>query len=948
MARSGAILAGAKAGRRAQGPGGARPTPSPQSVSGPSIGQISPLARDLANEGGYARAYGSFLQRPTKDFTQGAFGPFSPILPVPIDQPPEGADRPEPRRFQYEVGWNLPTGEPGLEGLKLCSFGTLRTLADLYSVARACIELRKNEIRSLEWDITPTPEASKAYQGSPAQMADFGKRRAKVIKFFKQPDPNYFSWTNWIDALLEEVFVYDALSVLMRPKWGKGQGKGLMGSDLDSLELIHGATIRPLLDMQGGTPRPPAPAYQQYLYGVPRSDLMTMITQRDIDEAGIRGSELNQFKGDQLLYLPMVPRTWTPYGFPPIERALIPVRSGLNKQTYQLQYFTEGTVPSVFISPGDANMTPNQIRELQDALNAIAGDPAWKHKIIVLPPGSHIDPMHAAQLADQFDEVVMNQVCMAFDVSPMELGISPKVSTTQSPGASNQMAKMAQNKQMRTATKPLLNFLSDIFEGILHRVCGQDDMQFVFEGMQEEEDQETLTGMLIQQATNGLRSIDECREELNLQPWGLPETSEPVMLTPTGPIPFQAASQQATAQATASVAGSNAAESAFRSGSAAPPGTQPTVEQQQQMQDQKNQGQAAIQDKKNESAQQLQQGQHQHAQQMAQQIAAGQAGASKTPGHAAAAAGVASTSSAKPGGGNQSGSSGNSNSGSSPANSKLKPKNKAAVAELQALTRHLKKGRLVSTWQAEHIPGVVLAAISEDLAKGLTPDEAVMTALITLPDDMVKEADAGPKAPSPGWTSSSQLLEKAGPKGYEHGWHYTGAPQAHPVVRPDDLRVAHGQTPSAFTGPDGKPMSKTGIGDTFEELFKMKGSHLLEEAFGGSYQPVSHVGHGRRNTPLDFTVGNYGGELKTLSAKVKNQKTAIKSAEVARKRDAVDSQGLKPLLVVQVVNQDRGEAHVFTFPDFASKSVTSMTSLGSYSFTPADFTAAYGAAGARH
>ena len=747
MARPGAILAGAKA-PRIQGPGGARPTPSPQAYGGPSIGQISPLAADLANEGGYARAYGSFLPRPTADFTQGAFGPFSPILPVPINQPPEGAERPEPRRFQYDVGWNLPTGEPGLEGLKLCSFGTLRTLADLYSVARACIELRKNEIRGLAWDITPTPEAAKTYQGSPSQMKDFGKRRAEVVKFFKHPDPNYFSWNSWIDAVLEEVFVYDAMSILMRPKWGKGKGKGLLGSDLDSLELIHGATIRPLLDINGGTPRPPAPAYQQYLYGVPRSDMMTMITQRDVDESGLRGSELNQFRGDQLLYLPMVPRAWTPYGFPPIERAIIPIRSGLNKQTYQLQYFTEGTVPSVFISPGDANMTPNQIRELQDALNAIAGDPAWKHKIIVLPPGSHIDPMHAAQLADQFDEIVMNQVCMAFDVSPMELGISPKVSTTTSPGAANQMAKMAQNKQVRTATKPLLSFLSDIFEGVLHRVCGQDDMQFVFEGTQEEEDQETLTSMLIQQATNGLRSIDECREELNLQPWGLPETSEPVMLTPTGPIPFQAASQQAGAQAAASVAGSNAAENAFRSGTSAPPGTQPTIEQQQAMQDQKHQGDAALQDKKNESAQQLQSAQHQHAAQMAQQIAAGQAG--KTPGHQAAAAGVAATSSAKPGGGNQSGSSGNSSTKQPP-----NAKNKALVAELEALSRHLKKGRHVSTWEPEHIPGAVLASISEDLTKGLTPEQAVTTALITIPAEMVKSDDAGPKAQSLGWISSS-------------------------------------------------------------------------------------------------------------------------------------------------------------------------------------------------
>lgn len=34
--------------------------------------------------------------------------------------------------------------------------------------------------------------------------------------------------------------------------------------------------------------------------------------------------------------------------------------------------------------PGDA--TPAQLKELEDALNALAADPAWKHKIVVLPP----------------------------------------------------------------------------------------------------------------------------------------------------------------------------------------------------------------------------------------------------------------------------------------------------------------------------------------------------------------------------------------------------------------------------------------------------------------------------------------------------------------------------------------------------------------------------------
>jgi len=641
----------------------------------------------LADQHGYANAYSGFLPRPASDFTQGAFGPFSPILPVPVDEPgPDG--RAEPRREEYRVGWNLPVGTPGSEGLKLASFSTLKTLADLYSVARACIQLRKSEIRGLEWDIMPTQEAAKANRGDKKWFKDFGERRAKAKKFFRRPDPDYYSWNTFLDAFLEEVFVFDALSLYLRPKRGKGMRKGVLGSDLDSLNLINGPTIRPLYDMHGGYPAPPAPAYQQYLYGVPRSDFIKMLTEMDIEESGMRSSQLGAFRGDQLLYIPMVPRRWTPYGFPPIERAMIPVLSGLQKQGWQLDYFREGTVPSVYMSPGDENMTPNQIRELQDALNAFAGDPAWHHKIIVLPPGTRVEPQRDVQLADQFDEIVMTQVCMAFDIMPMELGIAPKVSTSMSPGASNQMAKMAQSIGERKATKPTLMFIADIMNGILQTTCGQDDMQFVFEGLEAEEDQVLLTELLVNQIKYGLRSVDEARDELSLQPWGMPETSGPVYMAPTGPIPFGAVTPvpgQPTPAAQPALPGVQPATPVVAGGSASGASSQPVAAPQ-------------------------------HV---------------ETPGHAAAQ-GHAGTPAAKPAA--RPGAAGQTvkpprGPASSSVNSRPKVDDpgllKAAANELEALGRHVKKGRQVSSWVPRALAPDALARISQHMAEGLEIDEAI-------------------------------------------------------------------------------------------------------------------------------------------------------------------------------------------------------------------------------
>lgn len=707
-----AILRAAKAV-----PGGARPTPAPQG-SQIGIGQISPLARQLASEPGYASAYqyGPFLPRPASVFTEGAFGPFPPILPVPVDAPPPGAELPDPRRFEYPVGFNLPT-PPGQDGFKLASFATLLSLSNTYSVARTCIERRKKEIGGLDWDIVPTREASKAYQGSHAAMKDFGERRARAVKFFRHPDPNYFTFGGFLSALLEEVFVYDALSLVLRPKRGRGLGKGVLGSDLDSFELVTGSTIRPVLGLHGEVPPAPAVAWQQYLYGVPRSDYEALRTGRDIEEAGLAGHEGPGFTRDQLLYLPTTPRAFTPYGFSPVEMALLVIMTGLRKQIYQSQYYDEGTVPACYVSPGDANITPNQIRELQDALNGFANDQAWHHKIIVLPPGAKVMPQRAQDLADQFDEIIMTEVAMVFDIDPMSLGIIPKVSTVASPFAAREMAQASRTVHERTSTKPLLKFLCDIANTVLHEVCSQDDMRFTFAGMDEAQDQAAMTDLLVKQFQNGFISIDEAREELQRTAWGLDETSGPLIMTQNGPVPLNMAIEMMRQGLAPAPAGQNAAANAGNAVTSHqpravhhPPSSRPVGTHNPRLGLPSGAG--------------LRTG-----------LPSSGGGVSDTPAHSAARAHQGA---------------------SRPA--------KAVRAELDALARHLRKGRDVATWMPRYLSGVVMATIGEDLTKGIGIDEAVRGAVaIALPPDAYEWADDTFKASSrqwPGWQQDQKLQQQ--------------------------------------------------------------------------------------------------------------------------------------------------------------------------------------------
>ena len=700
MARTRAIVAALKSI-----PGG---TLSPQSSG---MGRISPVIAEMLYQNPQASTYGPFLPRPPRTFSDGAFGPMAPVQPYPIDLVPAGGEYPDQRLWQYRVGWNLPT-PPGTEGLKLASFDQLRTLAQKYSVARACIELRQQEIRGLAWDITMTSDAAKAYKGDAALNKDFGKRKAEAMKFFRSPDPDFWNFDSFLNAMLEEIFVYDALSIVFRPKYGARipgmQGRGLLGSDLDCLQLVSGPTIRPLVGMHGEHPRPPAPAFQQYLYGVPRSDIPTIARGTDIDDYGLTGSEVNAWDVNTMLYAPYWPTRESPYGFPPVERALLPIISGLQKQEFQLDFFSEGTVPACYISPGDPNITPTQIRELQDALNAIAGDPAYHQKVIVLPPGSKVEPQRPVDLSDSFDFLVMNQVCMAFDVQPQELGIIPDVGATQAgPSASGIRFAGIQSRDVknRKSTRPLLKWICDIFNMVLQDICNQPDMQFQFEGLIDDEDKQAITQLGVEQVQNGIASIDEVRERLDMPPWNLQETSEPVVFTAQGPVPFSMAPQLIQAammgaqggqgtnsgqsgggKKTSSSGSKNKKPSARRGGQTKPNGTHP----------------APLSPHREHPT-----GAH---------AAAAGAVQSPTPRTGGSATRSPVAGSRKRGNGRQ------------PTQGRLRAK--AVTSELDALRRHLRKNRAaIYGWRPAHVDSMTLARIADDLAAGLLVDIAIEKAM---------------------------------------------------------------------------------------------------------------------------------------------------------------------------------------------------------------------------
>jgi hypothetical protein len=196
------------------------------------------------------------------------FGPLQPLQPM---APPEVKGR----RWDYPFGANLnyiPRADDGV------SFAELRGLADALPLLRAVIETRKDQIAAQSYAIRPrdrkaSPAASQAIEA--------------VTRFLARPDRRH-SFADWLRMLLEDMLVIDAATLY--PRYNRG-------GSLYALDVIDGATIKPLIGEDGRAPEPPDPAYQQILKGVPAAD----------------------FSVEELLYLPRNVRAHRLYGMSPVE-----------------------------------------------------------------------------------------------------------------------------------------------------------------------------------------------------------------------------------------------------------------------------------------------------------------------------------------------------------------------------------------------------------------------------------------------------------------------------------------------------------------------------------------------------------------------------------------------------------------------------------------------------
>jgi len=446
--------------------------------------------------------------------------PFAPGMPlIPGSLNPLGErGRPDPRRFEFLVAQNINVSEN-----RLVPFKTLRAAADQIDILRRCIEVRKAKITGLDWDIVISEAASERIISEAGgnhlrAMADarekFMPEIGSLRKFWETPDPaNGLAFIDWLNMAMEEIDVLDAWAI-----WPQST----VGGDIRGLQILDGSTIKPLLDDRGMRPSADiGPAFQQILYGFPRSEFNATIDDEAAD---------GEFTSDELAYLVRNRRANSVYGYSPVERALPLADIYLRRQQWLRSEFTDGTMPKSYLElPESVNLTAEQIRAYENIYNDdLAGQTEQRNRLRIMVPGGKLnfEEGYSEKFNDAIDNYLITSITGHFGVLPTEIGFSAKTGL----GGSGHQAGEAEAAETIGIT-PTARWISQMISALSYRWLGMPrELEFRLAASERSNTELTAKRDDIRKR-NGTITVNESRSEMGLPLLDTPEADMPMLVS---------------------------------------------------------------------------------------------------------------------------------------------------------------------------------------------------------------------------------------------------------------------------------------------------------------------------------------------------------------------------------------------------------------------------------
>lgn len=471
-------------------------------------------------QGGLAmqQTYGNSVALPRAPFSATVpFGPGMPITPGAINPIDPATGRPMPRRYEYQVAQNINITET-----RLVPFKTLRAAADQIDILRRCIEVTKSKLTGLEWDIVLGQDASEKivaeiggdHVRAMAQAREnFTEEINRLRAFWENPDrANGLTWTDWLMIAAEEVLVIDAWAVYPQPS---------VGGDLYGFQILDGSTIKPLIDDRGMRPMPPNAAYQQILYGFPRSEFSA-----NDDDPKADG----EFTSDDLAYMVRNRRSISVYGFSPVERALPLADIYLRRQQWLRAEYTDGVLPELmFTTDEDWGNNPDLLRAYENILNDdLAGQTEQRKRARLLPKGLSpvVNEGYGEKFKDTLDDYLITSICGHFGVQPAEIGFAPKGGLG---GAGFEEGRAETAEAL--GIQPLANWISKMVTNLSYTYLGMPrELEFRLMTSKRMDNESSARKAQIEVTSAG-KTINERRSELGLPLLDTPQADMPMLVT---------------------------------------------------------------------------------------------------------------------------------------------------------------------------------------------------------------------------------------------------------------------------------------------------------------------------------------------------------------------------------------------------------------------------------
>lgn len=355
----------------------------------------------------------------------------------------------------------------------------LRRLAETPVVRRA-INVIKDRIAAMDWQV-------RVRRGvRPGDVAYAPKKLRALRRVLEEPNA-VDNFRTLIEQVIEDALTGGYGAIEMEPT-GDADRPAMLWP-------VDGASIRinPRWDGQEDTPR-----YAQAL-------------------AGQLESSAIELRDDQLIYIRMNPRSFTPFGLGPLEVAFETVSQFLSSHRYAAKLAANSVAQyALWLNEATPAQHDRLIRWWQDEIEGTGRVPllSTEQKPEVLRFAAGTD----ADLRLAWQEFLIRMVANAFGLPPLLLGLESDVNRS--------TAEELTDEAFRGAISPLAHLLAGHLTRDLFAKCiGWREFEFVFNDL-DAKDEETELAVQVQLLQAGVLTVSEVRAMRGLEPLATDGTAQ--------------------------------------------------------------------------------------------------------------------------------------------------------------------------------------------------------------------------------------------------------------------------------------------------------------------------------------------------------------------------------------------------------------------------------------